>query len=311
MGNFDVTCLPCHTVSSWKPSTFNHNTTAYALTGAHINVRCAQCHATAYKGTAKECYGCHQADFRSVIDPNHISNNFDQNCAICHTNTTWKPATFNHSTSAFPLTGAHLAVACIDCHRSGYDNTSKDCYACHQDVFSAATDPDHKLANFSHVCTGCHSTTVWRPSTYNHNVTGYALTGAHTSVRCVSCHATKYDGTSSSCSACHTADYNTATNPNHKTLGFPTSCQTCHRLTTWQDVTWNHDGPYFPIYSGKHNGRWSTCSVCHTNSGNFAVFSCFNCHEHNQTKMNDKHQNMKNYSYVSSACYNCHPRGSD
>ena len=53
----------------------------------------------------------------------------------------------------------------------------------------------------------------------------------------------------------------------------------------WKPATFDHDGKYFPVYSGSHNGKWNACSDCHTNNSNYAVFSCIACHEHNQTDM--------------------------
>jgi hypothetical protein len=33
------------------------------------------------------------------------------------------------------------------------------------------------------------------------------------------------------------------------------------------------------------------------------------CHTHsNKTSVDNTHKSVKNYSYVSSACYSCHPR---
>ncbi len=69
---------------------------------------------------------------------------------------------------------------------------------------------------------------------------------------------------------------------------------------------------FFPIYSGKHNGEWNACSDCHTNQSNFAVFSCIDCHEHNnKTDLDDKHKGEPGYSYTSAACYDCHPKGKE
>jgi hypothetical protein len=56
-------------------------------------------------------------------------------------------------------------------------------------------------------------------------------------------------------------------------------------------------------------GQWSNCNECHTNSSNFSVFSCINCHEHNKSRMDDKHKGERGYVYNSQNCYSCHPRG--
>jgi hypothetical protein len=105
------------------------------------------------------------------------------------------------------------------------------------------------------------------------------------------------------------SDYNGAANPNHSTAGFPTACQTCHTTSRWSPSTFNHDGLYFPIYSGTHRNRWTLCSECHTNASNFSVFSCINCHEHNRTDTDSHHREVTNYVYDSAHCYSCHPSG--
>ena len=70
----------------------------------------------------------------------------------------------------------------------------------------------------------------------------------------------------------------------------------------------NH-GSYFPINSGRHRGVWSGCETCHVNPGNFRVFECTTCHEHSRGEMDDEHDDVPGYSYDSSSCYRCHPRG--
>ncbi|MCB0751983.1 MAG: hypothetical protein KDC52_10955, partial [Ignavibacteriae bacterium] len=87
-------------------------------------------------------------------------------------------------------------------------------------------------------------------------------------------------------------------------------CEDCHNTSDWNDATFDHDGQYFPIYSGKHKEAWNSCSDCHTNPSSYSVFSCIDCHEHNnKTKVDDKHRGESGYSYTSAACYDCHPQG--
>jgi hypothetical protein len=64
-------------------------------------------------------------------------------CADCHTsNTTWQKVRFDHNTqSRFPLEGAHLGVACSQCHRAvvledktvvvQYKPLGRECRDCH------------------------------------------------------------------------------------------------------------------------------------------------------------------------------------
>ena len=103
-------------------------------------------------------------------------------------------------------------------------------------------------------------------------------------------------------------DYNTATNPDHLSAGFPTTCEDCHTEDAWVPSTFDHDNMYFPIYSGKHDGEWTECIDCHTIPGNFSLFSCIDCHD-DQLQLEDDHSGVSGYEYTSSACFACHPNG--
>ena len=310
---FPTTCTTCHTVATWTGATFDHNTTAFPLTGAHRAATCASCHADGvYKGKPTACVACHLTNFNGTTTPNHKTAGFPTTCTTCHTTTTWTGATFDHNTTAFPLTGAHRAATCASCHADGvYKGKPTACVACHLTNFNGTTTPNHKAAGFPTTCTTCHTTTTWSGATFDHNTTAFPLTGAHKATPCAGCHAEGvYQGKPTTCVACHLTNYNTTANPNHKTAGFPTSCTTCHTTTQWLGATFNHDGPYFPIYSGTHKGRWSSCADCHTNPANYAVFTCLSCHPHSdRAKTDGNHAGRSGYSYTSTACYSCHPRG--
>jgi hypothetical protein len=148
---------------------------------------------------------------------------------------------------------------------------------------------------------------TWQGAVFNHNSTRFPLTGAHTTVLCANCHVgNKFAGTPTACYACHASEFMTVTNPNHVAAGFPTTCESCHTTTTWSGATFNHK---FPIYSGAHSGKWSSCNDCHNNASNYAVFTCLSCHAHDKPKMDDKHKGRAGYVYESLACYGCHPKG--
>ncbi|NNM06738.1 MAG: hypothetical protein HKO65_16710, partial [Gemmatimonadetes bacterium] len=107
------------------------------------------------------------------------------------------------------------------------------------------------------------------------------------------------------CVACHQTDYD----GKHAGSGYPTDCTSCHTPTVWSDGQFNHDSQYFPIFSGKHNGKWSACSTCHTNQSDYSEFTCFACHTHSQTTMDNKHSEVAGYVYASPNCLSCHPNG--
>jgi nitrate/TMAO reductase-like tetraheme cytochrome c subunit len=306
---FPHTCTTCHNTSAWIPSTFSHSTTAFPLTGAHTAVACASCHVGGvYAGTPTDCFACHTNDYTATTNPNHATAGFTHTCTTCHNTSAWIPSTFSHSTTAFPLTGAHTTVACVQCHVGGrYAGTPTDCYSCHTQDFNSTTNPNHSAQSFPQTCTLCHSTTAWIPSTFNHSTTAFPLTGAHTTVACANCHVGGvYTGTPTDCYSCHSGEYNTTTDPNHAAAAFPKTCADCHSTSSWSGATFTH--AKFPIYSGTHAGRWTTCADCHTNSGDYSVFTCTTaCHPKGNTDSN--HQGVSNYVYNSANCYSCHPTG--
>jgi len=244
-----------------------------------------------------------------VTDPDHVENNFGQDCTQCHSTSGWTPVSFDHSQTQFPLTGAHLVLTCIQCHAQGYSGTPTDCWSCHQDDFNNVEDPDHVAGNYNHDCTQCHTTNGWTPASFDHNQTQFPLTGAHVVLACIACHASGYSNTPTACFACHEDDYNNTTDPDHQAAGFPTACEQCHNTSNWEQTTWDHDNLYFPIYSGRHQGEWNICADCHVDPNNYEVFECIFCHEHNQLDTDEHHIGVPGYVYASTACYSCHPDG--
>ncbi len=309
VSGFNHNCVICHNTTAFKPAQYNHDATGFPLTGKHRNVVCTDCHPTTYAGTPSDCWSCHQSDYQAVADPNHVLANFDHNCTTCHTTAGWKPANFDHNGTTFPLTGAHVSLACISCHATSYAGTPSTCYACHQSDYAGVTDPNHATNNFDHDCTKCHTTAAWSPSSFDHATTAFPLTGAHVTASCISCHATGYANTPSTCVSCHQSDYNGTTSPIHTAANFPTTCQNCHSTSAWTPSTWNHDAQYFPITSGAHATVWNSCATCHTDPNNYAVFTCIDCHTHSKTTTDSHHTSVGDYQYTSAACYDCHPRG--
>jgi hypothetical protein len=312
--NFPTTCETCHSQTAWVPSTFDHNN-VYPLTGAHATIaaNCFACHQGNYVNTPNTCAGCHITNYNATTNPNHITANFPTTCNTCHSTTAWAPSTFDHN-NVYPLTGAHATIAgnCFACHQGNYVNTPNTCSGCHMPNFNATTNPNHAAINIPTECNTCHTTNPnWVPATFPIHNNYYVLAGAHVSIanNCVTCHNGNYNTTPNTCVGCHLANYNQTTNPPHAASQFPTSCEDCHSQNTWSPANWDHDNLYFPIYSGKHEGEWNSCSDCHPNAGNYSVFTCTtSCHP--QASTNSEHQGISGYSYNSIACLNCHPDGS-
>jgi hypothetical protein len=155
----------------------------------------------------------------------------------------------------------------------------------------------------------CHTTVTWTGATFDHVGTSFPLTGAHVAVACQQCHGDGvYAGKSTACVSCHQAAYDTTTDPNHALAQLPTDCTSCHTTTTWTGARFTaHDASWFPIYSGAHRGRWSSCSTCHNVASDYGQFTCLSCHAKNET--DGHHSGVGGYSYTSQACYSCHANG--
>ena len=319
-GELGFRCETCHTPRTWtnQREMFQvHSRTRFPLLSVHARLDCAACHAEQrpweYATTPAECGNCHLETYLHTMDPDHVAAGFSRRCEDCHlvTASTWRGARFSHP-ATFPLADGHAGLACARCHTGGsYAGQSRECLACHQADYSAATNPGHVAGGFPTRCEGCHTIDAWRPATFDHDLTRFPLTGAHQGVDCQRCHqGGRYQGTPTDCYACHQDDYNRTGSPDHRSAGFPTRCENCHNTGAWRPASFDHDGRYFPIYSGKHRGRWSSCSDCHVNPGSYKTFECIRCHAHsNRAEVDDDHDEVGGYTYQSAACYRCHRDG--
>lgn len=314
-------CSACHTSQGWRPLKerldFNHSrATSFPLTGRHAELACGRCHLKLRFDESElsgaDCTVCH-------VDVHQ--GRMRGTCVSCHNATAFNevPRLAAHARTSFPLTGAHLQVACESCHRDdrggAFTSLATECFACHESDYRSAQSVDHVAAGFSTACQDCHGSLAWRSGAAFDHVTasgGFALRGSHAVLRCDACHMLpdldlKFAATGvDDCNACHSQDYDRA----HAGTGFPTACVGCHRETRWGDATFaEHDRQYFPITSGAHRGAWSGCETCHTVPSDFRSFTCLNCHEHSQDRMDDKHREEGGYAYDSNLCYSCHPNG--
>ncbi|HXQ27616.1 MAG TPA: hypothetical protein VN822_14510 [Candidatus Acidoferrales bacterium] len=281
---FSQQCQTCHNTTAWIPATFDHSKTVFPLTGAHVSVACNLCHINGqFANTPTDCYSCHTKDYNGTTNPNHAQSGISQQCQGCHNTSAWIPATFDHSKTVFPLTGAHATVACNLCHINGqFANTPTDCYSCHVNDFNGTTSPNHVQTGMPHQCQVCHNTTAWQPATFDHSTTSFPLTGAHTTVPCGTCHTDNYAGTlPTTCYGCHQKDFTGTANiagvPNHVNAGFSQDCTQCHTTTTWLNATFNHNATSFPL-TGAHTSV--ACATCHTdNYAGTLPTTCYGCHQ--------------------------------
>ena len=300
LANFDKQCEVCHTTNGWAPAKFDHASTGYALTGRHVSALCSQCHATAFAGTATDCYTCHRTNFEQTTVPNHVTQGIQHDCTQCHSTNGWTPSTFNHAATAFPLTGRHQTATCIACHPTTYAGTTTDCYTCHRTDFEQTTTPNHVTQGIQHDCTQCHSTNGWTPSTFNHATTVFPLTGRHQTVTCLSCHPTSYAGTATDCYSCHRPAFELTTNPNHVQLGFSHDCLTCHSTNGWIPSTFNHSTTAFPL-TGSHTT--TPCLSCHANGYTGTPTTCVSCHLTKYNATTDPNHIGAGFSTDCKACH--------
>ena len=260
-------CLGCHDGVDTYGHAFNHSLTAYPLTGKHLQVTCIQCHTGDHtiaemKATPQDCYSCHAKDDVHLGD-------LGQLCGQCHTTADWTSATFDHNLSIFKLTGKHAFVPCADCHIDKlFKGTPTECNACH------AKDDVHQGV-LGATCSTCHTTEAWTPSTFNHDLASFKLTGAHVNAACSGCHNDLlFKNAPSDCYGCHAKD-------DVHQGGLGSACSTCHTTSAWTPSTFNHNAASFKL-TGAHAN--AACSGCHKDLlFKNAPTDCYGCHAKDDT----------------------------
>ena len=182
--------------------------------------------------------------------------------------------------------------SCIDCHTDhrGIDAAKalkpfkhsslsivkqKECITCHRN--KKPQDVLHRYATGN--CSECHGTNQWKPATFNHS----KLTAS----------------SGQQCLTCHKADQP----KDNLHLKVTASCADCHKTTAWKPATFDHNS-YFRL-DGDHK---ASCVTCHTEPGNYKKYTCYNCHEHSQSRIAYEHlkEGISNYQN----CMKCHRNGS-
>jgi len=303
---FPVTCETCHKVSdtSWDLARFDH-VGVFTLAGKHATAACASCHRNGvYRGTARDCAGCHLPLYQKATNPSHILAGFPTACESCHraSDPSWTGGAFNHA--KWPLAGSHITQACTACHRSGvFQGLPSSCVSCHRADYQKAASPDHAAAGFPTACETCHrvADASWKQGRFEH-ASVFALSGQHATATCSSCHAGGvYRGTARDCAGCHLAAFQKATNPSHVLAGFPTTCETCHKAAdaSWTAGTFGHSR--WPLV-GRHAGN--ACTTCHR-SGVFQGLptTCDSCHRADYQKAANPNHAAAGFP---TTCETCH-----
>ena len=191
--NYGADCLACHDGVDRFGKNFAHDVFPFRLDGKHAQASCVSCHTNArvvtdFASAPQDCFSCHRSDDIHV-------GGFGADCAACHSSEGWTPARFDHNLSAFKLDGAHVSVACADCHRDNvFKGTSSACASCH-------ADPLFHAGLFGTDCAACHTTSVWSPAAFNRRHTFPINHGEGGAVSCVTCHPSNF--TTYTCYGCH------------------------------------------------------------------------------------------------------------
>jgi hypothetical protein len=273
-------CAVCHTTNGWnviKPNGFNHNKTRFPLKGQHQQVNCKSCHTSLKFEEAKtDCNSCHKDVHEGTVG-------FD--CARCHSTNSWIVSNIRqiHQQDGFVMLGAHATADCNRCHTSAsklrFENRRSDCYACHQSNFEATTSPNHKQLGFSTDCESCHSMSGrdWTAKGKGFDHGFFPLVGGH-NIECTACHYDNYkENLSTKCDFCHSVS-NSNPIPAHQTKFATYECNACHSVNGWTSgIKFRTHDSWGKIYSGKHRGKWSACTDCHTNDAAYEP-RCNKCH---------------------------------
>lgn len=236
----------------------------------------------------QSCLDCHS-------DPH--DNRFGARCESCHTTADWRRVKTPggsrgfHDKTRFKLEGAHTDVECRACHGPFRGIRAKfkglpfsKCTDCHADAHLGQLKTAQGKVQ---PCESCHTVEAFIPARFElpeHQKTRFALEGAHQAVACDDCHqkdrslekkiptAVKKDlarrkrpanfslarfhftADPAQCQSCHP-------DPHAKQFDDRQSCTTCHRLSGWAELKFDHSkDSRFPL-TGAH--QKTACGSCH------------------------------------------------
>jgi len=301
-GKFGQNCNQCHNTSGWRQvnsEKFNHALTRFPLLGMHQRVPCAKCHGSRKKKTRipfANCSDCH----KDVHQGQFADRSDGGRCESCHTVSGFVPATFDvaqHNQTDYPLTGAHLAVPCLACHRvinkgkvrqrRRFDFADVTCEGCHPDIHKGQFIERIKAQG----CESCHQTTSWAETLFDHDKTRFPLRGEHVAVPCQECHKTVDAGTKmartlfkpieTACKGCHDDSHAGQFQRDRK----PKTCEQCHTPAAWTELIFDHNrDSRFQLRKAHQNVPCEKCHKVHQRGTiRFVLFKpmdrkCESCH---------------------------------
>ncbi|MFZ0389149.1 MAG: cytochrome c3 family protein [Calditrichia bacterium] len=268
-------CAGCHQTGGWQQynsDRFSHDQTAFPLLGKHAGVQCRQCHPAGQPigkmafGACRDCHSdYHKGEFAERADGGA--------CEVCHTVHGFKPAKFtiaDHNQTGFPLKGAHLAVACIACHkpvtgtippRISFRFASTTCNSCHGDPHKGQVDQYWKING----CEFCHSVESWQTVQFDHSKTEFPLLGQHEKTSCRSCHLKgeelQFTELSRRCESCHQDPHFRQFATQNESGDTVVNCRNCHTPQNWLADKFDHNKDAAFSLKGAH--QYVACAKCH------------------------------------------------
>lgn len=245
---------------------------------ADVEAQCEKCHEAFDKGAQDRlCLSCHE-DVGEDVKASRGAHGrtflrTQSACRECHTDHKGRefdivaldPTVFRHDWTDYPLTGAHVAVQCAQCHEKdkSYRVAPSDCIACHE------ADDAHR-GGLGKQCEQCHATAAWTEEKFDHATTDFPLRGAHRQTSCGNCHPSeRYAETPTRCVDCHRVD-----DAHDGARG--ERCGDCHAETEWKKPTFDHATTDFPL-TGLHVPV--RCDACHGKDIHAPLEStCVSCH---------------------------------
>jgi hypothetical protein len=240
---------------------------------------------------------------------------------------------------------------CTKCHdRADKSRQTQLCMDCHKDVAADVRARQHfhgRVVKPGGSCSACHTEHEGRKAdivrldreSFDHALTGYALTGKHVATTCSSCHAAgkkfrqaptacvdchqKQDVHKGSlgkdCAACHTTGGFAQAKFDHSKTRFAltgrhadATCESCHRSATFKDTPRDcnscharddvHQGSRGPACAQCHTtSQWKTSSFDHLKIGHFALNG-----KHAQIKCDTCHRGGDLKAPLPKTCSGCH-----
>lgn len=200
-------------------------------------------------------------------------------------------------------------LKCTSCHEPGAGVTPARCMACHERVEDQVQTRTGFHANLGDECASCHGDHKGRDfelvqlseETFNHQSTGFALTGEHKPLECNECHQDApedYTGLESSCESCHDEPHGAGAS----TRELLNNCRTCHDADDWDALPialsiFDHNDSKqadYPLHDAHDDVE---CDSCHKETKFVPTVAelCTDCHD-------DPHRKQ----FAKQQCTDCH-----